>query len=503
MEALDLIPLFARAAKDFDAAYEDDEGTGPEAAKNVGELLQFLWGMVNKKLNRISIKEASDDEEAKTHLLAMKARWILPPHTRGSETPNTPNEKSAFKQMTSTLSRVTEQLESANKLTILQIKQREEREDKKKDKTLDLHPSTIHMLKMAGSEDGETPLLNIVPSASRFFNCKTVGLADQELNAQFQALEIYDAGFTPGLTQSLWHGALLWHNDIVPRNLSPFTIFPLAPNDMEQGGRFLFLHIGEKSGKAKTLDEIRGATKQFIKAPTTYHEFTDSLRLYKGFLTIFIGKDNKVIENLEKLQQEVTKFSQAMKAAGVENPKFFAAFLYKIDLRVQTWLKECSMKMDREEVNDALVEFNTLVDQVRLSEFTAFLPSAFTLLEDGSSGDRNRGGNDGPANKRRKGNGQNGGGRDEGNKVVENKKPCAEFKMLEGETWDMFKGRKTAGNRPKWINDECVMCPRFHSRLYCFENCNNAASHVPEDQIPKELKEKYIKWLAQVRKDRK
>jgi hypothetical protein len=147
LEALDLIPLFARAAKDFDAAYEDDEGEGPEAAKNVGELLQFLWGMVNKKLNKISIVEASEDEEAKAQLLAMKARRILPPNDGGSEIPSTPNEKSAFKQITSTLSRVTEQLESTNKLTILQIKQREEREDKKKDKTLDLHPSTIHMLK--------------------------------------------------------------------------------------------------------------------------------------------------------------------------------------------------------------------------------------------------------------------------------------------------------------------------------------------------------------------
>jgi hypothetical protein len=91
--------------------------------------------------------EASEDEEAKAQLLAMKARRILPPNDGGGEIPSTPNEKSAFKQITSTLSRVTEQLESTNKLTILQIKQREEREDKKKDKTLDLHPSTIHMLK--------------------------------------------------------------------------------------------------------------------------------------------------------------------------------------------------------------------------------------------------------------------------------------------------------------------------------------------------------------------
>jgi hypothetical protein len=64
------------------------------------------------------------------------------------------------------------------------------------------------------------------------------------------------------------------------------------------------------------------------------------LRLYKGFLIIFIREDNKATENLGKLQQEVVKFSQAMKAAGVENPKFFAAFLYIIDLQVQTWPKD-------------------------------------------------------------------------------------------------------------------------------------------------------------------
>ena len=59
------------------------------------------------------------------------------------------------------------------------------------------------MLKMAGSIDRVMPLEYVPEGAQEFFNCKTVGLADQELNSQFHALMIYDAGFAQGFTQSL------------------------------------------------------------------------------------------------------------------------------------------------------------------------------------------------------------------------------------------------------------------------------------------------------------
>ena len=74
--------------------------------------------------------------------------------------------------------------------------------------------------------------------------------------------------------------------------------------------------------------------------------------------------------------------------------------------------------------------------------------------------------------------------------------------MIEGKTWDIIKGPKAIASCPKW-NDKCVMRPRFHSCHYCFNNCNNAESHIPEDQIPQDMKKIYKKWHAKIRKDRK
>ena len=80
------------------------------------------------------------------------------------------------------------------------------------------------------------------------------------------------------------------------------------------------------------MDEIKAATKKFIKIPTTYHEFVDRLRLYKGFLTVFFGDNNPVVDQVDALSKNVVKFAQNMKAAGLENVKFYASFLYKVDL---------------------------------------------------------------------------------------------------------------------------------------------------------------------------
>ena len=41
-----------------------------------------------------------------------------------------------------------------------------------------------------------------------------------------------------------------------------------------------------------------------------------------------------------------------------------------------------------------------------------------------------------------------------------------------------------------------VMCHCWHSKGYCFENCNNKDSHVPSSDLPKEQKEQYEDWCS-------
>ena len=48
------------------------------------------------------------------------------------------------------------------------------------------------------------------------------------------------------------------------------------------------------------------------------------------------------------------------------NNQFSAEFLYGMDLRIQNWLRKCEAALDREEVNDNLINFSEDLDRVLL-----------------------------------------------------------------------------------------------------------------------------------------
>eukprot|EP00957_Ditylum_brightwellii_P111813 8528289-Ditylum_brightwellii.AAC.1 len=63
--------------------------------------------------------------------------------------------------------------------------------------------------------------------------------------------------------------------------------------------------------------------------------------------------------------------------------------------------------------------------------------------------------------------------------------------MKEGKTWkEMFCG-KCANERLAW-DDTSRMCAHFQINGDCFEDCQNAASHVPENKIPQKKKKEFV-----------
>ena len=61
----------------------------------------------------------------------------------------------------------------------------------------------------------------------------------------------------------------------------------------------------------------------------------------------------------------------------------------------------------------------------------------------------------------------------------------------------MFCGENTK-HRVVW--GDAKMCPRWHSKQYCFKDCVNEASHVPDNEVPADKKAEYKEYLVKVRK---
>jgi hypothetical protein len=81
------------------------------------------------------------------------------------------------------------------------------------------------------------------------------------------------------------------------------------------------------------------------------------------------------------------------------------------------------------------------------------------------------------------------------NNVVLNTQQCTELKLKEDESWTQFAGMCLT-DRAKLNRD--IMCMRWHSRGFCYNDCKNKASHVACSEILAEAKQAHLKWMKTV-----
>ena len=180
------------------------------------------------------------------------------------------------------------------------------------------------------------------------------------------------------------------------------------------------------------------------------------------------------------------------------DPTLQAQICLAVDKRVQRWLEQCEEASDRIEVNDRIVDFDNLFEDLLDGRFSCMLPAVFKVRAPlqpptvSNPFDQERG-------RSTKGNkrdvDKNGGGR------INNENMVEDFKMKENRSWGNVFCGNNACKRISWNGDEKIkMCPRWHSRGYCYPNCNNKASHVPDTEVPGAKRTEYRAYLKEVRK---
>jgi len=88
----------------------------------------------------------------------------------------------------------------------------------------------------------------------------------------------------------------------------------------------------------------------------------------------------------------------------------------------------------------------------------------------------------------------------ERSEYIENRHQIEEFKMRESENWKTDYCGKCIDDRPAW-KGKGKMCPRWHIKGDCFEDCAHAASHVSDDEVSEEKREEFRYYLEKVRND--
>ncbi len=140
-------------------------------------------------------------------------------------------------------------------------------EKSEKNRVKHLHESTIKMFLFTSAMDNKSVPTELTESCKRIINSKTVALAEQELNLQFESRGLDMVSFPTGDTSNMYNGILLWSSMDTPSNHSPFTFSDAEPIRMsEQMNRHLTLQLILMQGKGMTVDEIKAVNKQEVNA---------------------------------------------------------------------------------------------------------------------------------------------------------------------------------------------------------------------------------------------
>jgi hypothetical protein len=129
--------------------------------------------------------------------------------------------------------------------------------------------------------DNKSVPTELTESCKRIINSKTVALAEQALNLQFESRGLDMVSFPTGYTSNMYNGILLWSSMDTPSNHSPFTFSEAEPIQMsEQMNCHLTLQLILTQGKGMTVDENKAANKQEVNAPMSFNNMTMQLNMF-------------------------------------------------------------------------------------------------------------------------------------------------------------------------------------------------------------------------------
>lgn len=499
-DCFDLIRAVVTSATAFDEAHEDNEAAH-SAMAHASAFVKFAFAVSKGLIKETQFSIKPEDGEIEAYLQSRLRNCILPPLDQ-SDGLGGGAANGALQQLAQSVSMHAESSNASNQVRIRELNAAEKRAEEKKDRLSKFQAGTLNMISMASSTDfmrkGE-----ITPTLREFINSDSAAIGHQNLLTQFKTRGNNTVAFSPGTLQSIWHGNFQQFNENTPSNFSIFTIMESNPGQNDGMDR-IYLHLVAASKQQHvSLESLKASTIQVTSTPSNYDELIERVMSFSQWYALTFGDKSSGAEGLVSLHSKLVLQKGLLRSRFEADPTYGAKICYAVDTRVNIHLKQCEVADDREDVDDSVVTFDTLVSKIQTNEFSINLPTCFksskdpkddnkdsllaakTLLSLGGGGG---GGGGGGARKRKK-----------MNERVPNEDQHEDLKLLSNETWNLFTGKEVE-TRPKWGNGTKRMCPRWHIQGSCFTDCNNHESHVGKNDIPLEKVNEMKAWLRRVRR---
>jgi len=145
--------------------------------------------------------------------------------------------------------------------------------------------------------------------------------------------------------------------------------------------------MNAKGDLSKSIDEIKSSSKVLTTVPSDYYGFIYQLKAYSALIEIITGDNSLVSVQLANLVGQIEKYSSNYKIEIAQDSCFPGKFANIIDSFFHLFLQDCRKSLDREDVNNRLVDFRDLHEDVLLHKFNVkSLPACFSMaVEDKTS----------------------------------------------------------------------------------------------------------------------
>ncbi len=164
------------------------------------------------------------------------------------------------------------------------------KENSSKNRVKNLHEATIKMILIALATDNEEVPDNVTDSCKRFMNSKSVTLAEQEPNQQFETRGMNEVSFMMGYMANMYAGSFLWSSGNTPSNHLPFAFSEVKPiKAAEHKNRQLTLQLVLTQGRGLTLDKIKASNKQEVSTPMNFNEMKEQVQMFTIANGVFFG----------------------------------------------------------------------------------------------------------------------------------------------------------------------------------------------------------------------
>ena len=472
-EAREMLVKTAEAIKEFDTKHASDTSYGDKAKTKCKDLLYWLY-LVSADSNAIAPVNVIVCTNPKVKAKLRKQEELnLKEETEVTSSIATQVEESLkrpFEVLAATSSTTTDFMD---KLTQLQAQQTE-----KATKTFKKIPAKYQQMILIAASTSDVTEVEYNADAVEFFKCSTPLHAQVMLNSVMEA-EGIECSVSIAMATTLLYGSFLWRNPISPAGLaaSVLTSEGLLRNDTLQEG--MVLDFATKFEMSEV--SLAKLTKTQVLFPKDVEELCHRIRGIHMLASFFFKKTSFMCQGLKQMVNFCLDHRSLLKTKIYLDKAFIAKLLCSVDERIYLWLRQCSTSNSVMETELNLMNFVSLINDVKLNRFNYILPPTIAALVVDEYPEGNTTKRPSPRNN------------SSGAEIHKNTKRVEEWAMRKGESWhNVFRNKAIEG---PMLSTKCHPCLKFHVRGSCYKDCKNKASHGVLNNDDRKKVNEFIKTL--------